>query len=116
MFIKICGLSTPDAIATAVDAGADALGFVFAASPRRVSPDQARELCRNLDDKIVRVAVMRHPGAAEWEEVRNVFAPDWLQTDAEDFGQLDLGDLHAPAGVSHRREFRHGGVAGASVI
>lgn len=95
MFIKICGLSAPDAIATAVDAGADALGFVFAASPRRVSPDQARVLCQNLDDRIVRVAVMRHPSAAEWEEVRDVFAPHWLQTDAEDFAQLDLGDCMA---------------------
>ena len=90
MFIKICGLTTPDATRTAVSAGADAIGFVFAESPRRVSPEQARELCDEVPDSIVRVAVMRHPSVAEWEAVRDGFAPDWLQTDAEDLPQLEL--------------------------
>lgn len=92
MFIKICGLRTPDAVATAVTAGANALGFVFATSPRRVSPDLARTLCRNVKSDVVRVAVMRHPSAAEWNEVKAVFAPDWLQTDSEDFAALELED------------------------
>ena len=92
MFVKICGLSTPDAVEAAVAAGADALGFVFASSPRRVSPDLARTLCRNVRGDVVRVAVMRHPSAAEWNEVKSVFAPDWLQTDREDFDVLELED------------------------
>ena len=88
MFIKICGLSTPDDVSAAVAAGADALGFVFASSPRRVTPEQARALCGGLAGRVIRVAVMRHPTAGEWEEVRDVFEPDWLQTDAEDFAVL----------------------------
>ncbi|MGI9259176.1 MAG: phosphoribosylanthranilate isomerase, partial [Gammaproteobacteria bacterium] len=90
MFIKICGLTTPDATRSAVAAGADAIGFVFAESPRRVSPERAMELCADVPDSVVRVAVMRHPSVAEWEAVRDGFAPDWLQTDADDLAQLEI--------------------------
>ncbi len=90
MFVKICGLTTYDAVDAAVSAGADAVGFVFADSPRRISPDKAAQLCQSLPGDVVRVAVMRHPSAAEWQAVRERFAPDWLQTDAEDLETLDL--------------------------
>jgi phosphoribosylanthranilate isomerase len=43
-FVKICGLSTAGDVATAVTAGADAIGFVFTASARRVDVETAREL------------------------------------------------------------------------
>ena len=99
MFVKICGLTTPAAVAAAIDAGADAIGFVFAASPRRVAPEEALELCRNVPDGIVRVAVMHHPSAVTWNAVRDRFRPDWLQTDAEDFAALELGDHCVPLPV-----------------
>jgi phosphoribosylanthranilate isomerase len=44
MWIKICGMTTPDAIATALEAGVDALGFVFAPSPRQLTPEAAAQL------------------------------------------------------------------------
>ena len=40
MFVKVCGLSTPDSVLTAVGAGADAVGFVLTRSPREVTPEQ----------------------------------------------------------------------------
>ncbi len=43
-FVKICGLTTPAAVVAATAAGADAVGFVFAESPRRIDPQTAREL------------------------------------------------------------------------
>ena len=121
MFIKICGLRTPDDVAAAVAAGADALGFVFAPSPRRVTPDQALELCRGLAPRVIRVAVMRHPTGEEWARVRDVFAPDWLQTDAGDFaaiGRLDCKplpvhrDVDRPAGAWPRRILFEGARSG----
>ncbi len=90
MFVKICGLTNRAAVDAAVAAGADAIGFVFADSPRRVSPDKAARLCENLPGDFFRVAVMHHPSAAEWQAVRERFAPDWLQTDAEDLQALEL--------------------------
>jgi phosphoribosylanthranilate isomerase len=91
MFVKFCGLNTSAAVAAAVNAGADAVGFVFADSPRRISPEAAAALCRDLPPEIVRVAVMRHPSVAEWQQVRERFQPDWLQTDVSDLAALDLG-------------------------
>ncbi len=91
VFVKICGCRTREAVEAAVDAGADALGFVFAPSPRRVTPEHARELCDGLSDHVIRVAVMHQPSADEWLEVRRVFRPDWLQTDADDFAPLPVG-------------------------
>ena len=46
--VKICGLSTPEAVATAVKAGADYIGFVFAKSKRQVSLEQAHELAKGV--------------------------------------------------------------------
>lgn len=88
--MKICGLSTPRAVSAAVNAGADAIGFVFAESPRQVTPKRARQLCAAVSPVIIRVAVMRHPLTTEWQAVADEFKPDWLQTDADDFVRLDV--------------------------
>jgi phosphoribosylanthranilate isomerase len=89
-FVKICGLSDPASVEAAVSAGADALGFVFADSPRRVSPERAAELTRSVPSRIQRFAVTRHPHADELAAVFSVFAPDFLQTDAEDLAAITL--------------------------
>ena len=106
MFVKICGLTSRTAVKAAVDAGADALGFVFARSIRFVTPDTAAELCHDLPDHIIRVAVMRHPTQALWARVRDDFWPDWLQTEAEDFEQLEV-----PAGCRPLPVYRDKGIA-----
>ena len=90
VFVKICGLTSADAVRAAVEAGADAVGFVFADSPRRISVAEAAGLASDLPDRLVRVAVMRHPTQAEWDEVAKGFIPDWIQTDAEDFSGLQI--------------------------
>jgi phosphoribosylanthranilate isomerase len=90
MFVKICGMNSPEAIAAAVETGVDALGFVFAASPREVTPEQAVALCAGLPATIKRIAVMRHPAPELWRRVLEVFAPDWLQTDADDLPGIRL--------------------------
>lgn len=94
VFIKICGLRTAGMVRAAVDAGADAVGFVFAVSPRRVTPEVAADLAAMAPAGVLRVAVMRHPLADEWREVAEIMRPDWLQTEARDFAGLDM-----PAGV-----------------
>ncbi len=103
--VKICGLSDRAAVEAAVDAGADALGFVFAASPRRVSPGEAARLSAALPAGIRRVAVMLHPSAEEWRAVLADFAPQVLQTDAEDFDALSV-----PAHVERWPVLREGAI------
>jgi len=92
MLVKICGLRDPENVAAAVEAGANAIGFVFAESVRRVTPQAAREASQDIPDGIRRVAVMRHPSYDDWAEVLEVFAPDVVQTDAEDFSMLHVPD------------------------
>ncbi len=48
MWVKICGTTNPEDAQAAVEAGADALGFIFAPSPRRVSPKDAKRIIRQL--------------------------------------------------------------------
>jgi phosphoribosylanthranilate isomerase len=90
MWIKICGLTTREAIETAVGERVDAIGFVFAPSKRQVSAKQAAELTRGFATSVLRVAVMQHPTQSLVDEVLAVFKPDVLQTDFEDLAGLAL--------------------------
>lgn len=92
VMVKICGLHDAAGVAAAVEAGAGAIGFVFTESLRRVTPQQANDLSRNVSADVQRVAVMRHPANDEWRAVLDEFAPDVLQTDIEDFDALDVPD------------------------
>ena len=95
LWIKICGLTTEAGVLAAVDAGADAIGFVFAPSQRQVTPARAIELARKVPERVLRVAVMLHPSQALVDEVWSVLRPDVLQTDIEDLATLRLPqELH----------------------
>jgi phosphoribosylanthranilate isomerase len=91
VFVKICGMTDAAAVRAAVDAGADAVGFVFfAKSPRNVSPAEAAGLAAAVPDGIRKVAVMLHPDPALWAAVQETLRPDVLQTDLDDFATLDV--------------------------
>lgn len=105
LIIKICGLSQPEHVDAAVEAGADAVGFVFAKSVREVTPEQAASLSANVPSHVKRVAVMLHPDDASWQRVRQIFAPDVLQTDSEDFAGLDV-----PETIEQWPVYREGGL------
>ncbi len=63
MFVKICGITNEDDALLAVAMGADALGFVFAPSPRQIPVQQAYDISRRLPPEIMTVGVFRdeHP-------------------------------------------------------
>ena len=66
--VKICGLSTVEAVETAVLAGADYIGFVFAESKRQVSLEQAHELARLVTGKTRIVGVFVSPSLEDLEQ------------------------------------------------
>ena len=78
--IKICGLSTPETLDAAVDAGATHVGFVhYEKSPRHVSLEQAAKLRRRVPESVklvlVQVAMQPEPLARAYEVIR----PDVIQ-------------------------------------
>jgi phosphoribosylanthranilate isomerase len=92
LLVKICGLSTVEQVDAALEAGADAIGFVFTKSVRQISPATAVQICAAVPSSVKLVAVMLHPSAAELQDVLQEFQPDVLQTDAEDFATLNVPD------------------------
>ena len=95
LFIKICGLKATQDVDAAVNAGANAVGFVFAESPRQVTTTDARHAASAVPDDVMRVAVMRHPDRDDWLRVLDEFQPQVLQTDIEDLEGLDVPDTVA---------------------
>jgi len=95
--VKVCGITNPEDARVAADAGADAIGLIFAESPRRISVERAREIASTLPEGILKVGVFVD---AEPEEVLRI---------AREVG-LDYAQLHGdepPEGVT---KIRGGGV------
>jgi len=59
VFVKICGITNEDDALYSVAMGADAVGFVFAPSPRQVSPQVVYDITRRLPPEILTVGVFR---------------------------------------------------------
>ncbi len=59
MFVKVCGTTSEEDALLAVAMGADAVGFVFAPSPRQIAPVRARDIAKRLPPEIVTVGVFR---------------------------------------------------------
>ena len=77
--VKICGLSTVEAVETAVLAGADYIGFVFAASKRQVSLEQAHELAKRVTGKTKIVGVFVSPSLEDLEQAIGQVPLDMVQ-------------------------------------
>jgi phosphoribosylanthranilate isomerase len=94
MFIKVCGITSEEDALLSVALGADAVGFVFAPSPRQIAPQVAADIVKRLPPEIVGVGVFRDSapqrvlGVAHWAGLRGVQLhghepPDasrWLRT------------------------------------
>lgn len=103
LFVKVCGLTDSAAVEACLEAGVDAVGFVFAPSPRRVTPGDAAALAEPIPDEVLKVAVFRRPSPAEISRVLSEFAPDLIQADHEALAGVPA-DLALPV-------YRQGGVA-----
>ena len=77
--VKICGLSTKEAVKTAVSAGADYIGFVFAPSKRQVTLEQAAELAKFIPSHIQKVGVFVSPSRTELLEAVDKVGLDFVQ-------------------------------------
>ena len=97
MWVKICGTTNVEDALAAVDAGADALGFVFAESPRRVEPVVAAQITRSVPEGVERVGVFVNESA---ETIRQI---------VEEAG-LTVVQLHGDEGTEFARGIASGGL------
>ena len=97
--VKICGLSTKEAVKTAVSAGADYIGFVFAPSKRQVTVEQATELAKFIPSHIQKVGVFVSPSRAELLEAVDKVGLDFVQVHGKVvdklFENLPCGSIQA---------------------
>lgn len=91
IWIKICGMTTPEAVEASLAASVDAIGFVFAESVRKLTLARAVDLAAPARGRVLCTAVTRRPTQQAIDEIVDVFKPDLLQTDVE-----DLRLLHFP--------------------
>ena len=77
--VKICGLTRDEDVEAAVTAGADAVGFVFTSSPRRISIETAIRLCSYVPDGVLRVGLFLDQDRSEIDRVVNSVPLDVLQ-------------------------------------
>lgn len=104
LYIKICGLSTPESVAAAVEAGADAVGFVFApGSPRAVDAELAASLGQAVPEDVETVGVFRNQSLAEVMDIATRAAVSTVQL----HGDEPLADIRAlrDAGFKTLRAF-----------
>lgn len=71
MFVKICGTTNEEDALLATAMGADAVGFVFAPSPRQIAPDLARDIARRLPPEVLTVGVFRDQAPQRVVEICN---------------------------------------------
>lgn len=95
--VKVCGITNPGDARVASDAGADAVGLVFARSPRRVGVEEARGISIALPESVVRVGVFVN---AEPVEILRI---------SREVG-LDLVQLHGDEPPETVTALRDGGV------
>jgi phosphoribosylanthranilate isomerase len=80
LLVKICGLSTPNALDVALEAGADMVGFVFfPPSPRNVSFATARALGERVQGRAQKVALTVDADDALLEQIIGALKPGMLQ-------------------------------------
>lgn len=95
MKIKICGLRDAGHALLAAELGADLLGFVFADSPRRISPEQARRIIAELPSSVGKVGVFVNSDLAVINDIISYCGLDLAQLHGEETPEYCLA-VQAP--------------------
>lgn len=104
--VKICGLTRAVDVVAAAEAGADAVGMVFAPSPRQVSLAAARSLVEQTPAGVLKTALFMNQSSAEVAKVLATLAFDMLQFHGDEDNafcrSFGLPFIKAVAGASDR--------------
>jgi len=95
MKVKICGLTSLEAAQTAENAGADFLGFIFADSKRKISPEKAKEIIGSLKGKALKVGVFVDESYEEIERIQRLTGIDMIQLHGQESVEM-AGSFSVP--------------------
>jgi phosphoribosylanthranilate isomerase len=101
--VKFCGMQTAKDVAESIALGVDAVGFIFAPSPRQITLEHAVELARSVPPLVSIFGVLVDPSAAEFAAIRRAlphFVPQFCGHETPEFCQL-LADGSSYAKVLH---------------
>lgn len=77
--VKICGLMEREHVLAAVEAGVDAIGFVFAPSSRRVTAEEAKELAQYIPENVWKIGVFVDETVEEMKRIFEIVPLDFIQ-------------------------------------
>ena len=86
--VKICGITNFEDASLAVLLGADALGFIFARSPRQIAPQKARDIVRKIPPLVKTVGVFVDEQPAAIKEMINYCGLDLVQLHGNESPEL----------------------------
>lgn len=79
MLVKICGIKTVEAAQVAVQAGADFIGFVFAPSKRRITPEEAAKIAKAIPKSVRTVGVFVNESTENIKKIAEMVGLDVIQ-------------------------------------
>ena len=111
-WVKICGTTNVEDAKAAVAAGADALGFIFAESPRRITPAEAAAIIEQLPKEVEKVGVFVNESPARICEIIEVTGLTAVQLQGEERPEV-ADELKRMSAARHRtlRVFKAIGVS-----
>ena len=86
--VKFCGITNDQDASRAVRLGVNALGFIFAPSPRQVVPDRARRIIRSLPPFVQTVGVFVNEDPDTIRELMKVCGFQWIQLHGDETPQV----------------------------
>lgn len=91
--VKICGITNHEDAVLAVNLGVNALGFIFAESPRRISPENAKDIISALPPFVNSVGVFVDEDPGIVQEIMKFCALDYVQFHGKEPPDICLGHM-----------------------
>lgn len=82
--VKICGLTEEAHVRAAVEAGTDAIGFVFAPSRREITMDAAKKLAAIIPENVLKIGVFVNASHEVLRETYQIVGLDYIQLHGEE--------------------------------